>query len=227
MGTTTESAVGRVTHGRDFVMQVFGGLWFLLLGVLVATRTVSNLGSVSWIESLTTACQSTFYFVLWYLIVTRPPARACAKGVLPCVAAFVGTYMPWSIALLRHHVPWPIDVAPTVTNIIALICLSSGTILAIITVSFLGRSFSIIPRATAVVQTGPYRWIRHPLYAAEQLAMIGTVMQALSPIALAIFFAHVAFQVTRIHYEEQLLLRTLPAYRDYSAARWRVVPFVW
>ena len=38
--------------------------------------------------------------LLGLLIMTRAPAKAQAEGLLPRIAAFVGTYLPWTIAFL-------------------------------------------------------------------------------------------------------------------------------
>ncbi len=167
------------------------------------------------------SCLCVFYLLLWLLILTRPPAQSAAAGVWPRLAALIGTYLPWSITFM----PADGGVGP---NLLSSGCVTGGMILVIVTVLHLGRSFSLAPQARAVVRTGPYRWIRHPLYLAEEIAVFGVVLQVLSPLTLTIFLTHIAVQIGRIHYEEHLLGQTLPEYQRYGQdARWRLIPGIW
>ena len=60
-------------------------------------------------------------------------------------------------------------------------------VLALIILTRLGRSFSINAEARRLVTEGPYAVIRHPLYLAEQIALIGVFIEFFSlPAALLI-----------------------------------------
>ena len=102
-----------------------------------------------------------------------------------------------------------------------------GLFMIIISILHLGKAFSLIPQARNVVRSGPYRWLRHPLYLAEEIALLGTALEYFSALAFGILLLHVSVQVFRIHYEEALLRRTLPGYNDYAAMTWRMMPFFW
>ena len=78
-----------------------------------------------------------------------------------------------------------------------------------------------------MVQTGPYRWIKHPLYLAEEIAILGVVLQYLTPVTVILFVLHIGVQVCRIRYEEDLLRRNCPEYSSYEASRWRLIPYIW
>ena len=97
----------------------------------------------------------------------------------------------------------------------------------IVTLAHLGRSFSLVPQARRVVSAGPYRWIRHPLYLSEGIAIMASALQYLSLLVVLVLVALAAVQIRRILYEEELLRRTLPEYADYERSRWRLIPFVW
>jgi protein-S-isoprenylcysteine O-methyltransferase Ste14 len=99
--------------------------------------------------------------------------------------------------------------------------------MTLVTIRHLGRSFSLVPQARNVVQTGPYRWIKHPLYLAEEIAVLGVVLRNLTPLTVALLVLHIGVQICRIYYEEDLLRRNCPEYSSYEASRWRLIPYVW
>jgi protein-S-isoprenylcysteine O-methyltransferase Ste14 len=97
----------------------------------------------------------------------------------------------------------------------------------VVVIYHLGRSFSIVPQVRGLVRTGPYSVVRHPLYLAEEVALVGTLLQVYSLVTSALFLAHGALQVRRIFYEENLLRRSFPGYDDYAKTTSRLIPYVW
>jgi protein-S-isoprenylcysteine O-methyltransferase Ste14 len=83
-------------------------------------------------------------------------------------------------------------------------------------------------RGHHVVNTGPYAWVRHPMYSGAILFAVGIPLLlgsvwglVLSPLFAAIF-------VIRIGIEERTLTAGLPGYGDYtSQVRYRLLPGVW
>jgi protein-S-isoprenylcysteine O-methyltransferase Ste14 len=207
------------TSSYDRMMQLFGGMWFMLLALGVAIKIGSS-ASDPWPSLLSSFCLATFYVLLALLTMTRSPAKAQADGVLPRIAAFVGTYMPWTIAFFGKT-----DQA--LPNLASTACVLIGMIMMLVTIRHLGRSFSLVPQARNVVQTGPYRWIKHPLYLAEEIAVLGVVLRNPTPLTAVLLVLHIGVQVCRILYEEDVLRRNCPEYSIYEASRWRAVPYVW
>jgi len=79
-----------------------------------------------------------------------------------------------------------------------------------------------------VVTTGPYAIVRHPMYAGISLMYVAT------PVALGSFWALipavfiVPLLVARLRNEEQVLLRDLPGYAEYTQkVKYRLLPGVW
>jgi len=200
------------------MMQLLGSMWFLLLTFCVAIR----IGSFAdpWPSLLSSFCLAIFYMLLAVLILSRPPAKAHADGVMPRIAAFVGSYLPWTISFFGK-------TAEALPNLLSTACVLIGLVMMLVTIRHLGRSFSLVPQARSVVQSGPYRWIKHPLYFAEEIVIVGVVLQYLTPVTVLVLVLHICVQVCRILYEEDLLRRTCPEYSSYEASRWRLVPFVW
>lgn len=84
-------------------------------------------------------------------------------------------------------------------------------------------------RGHRVIAAGPYRWVRHPGYAALLLLLApgsGLALGSL-PSLLPLTGALLLF-LRRTALEDRLLQDELPGYREYAArVRWRLVPGLW
>ena len=77
-----------------------------------------------------------------------------------------------------------------------------------------------------LVTTGPYRFIRHPIYTGIILAMIGTALaiSLFGLVVVAVIAAFFAFSASR---EERFLAEEFPAtFPDYQASTKLLIPFV-
>ena len=91
----------------------------------------------------------------------------------------------------------------------------------------LGRSFAVFPSRRALVDRGPYRLVRHPIYLAEATMVVVSGLAAGTPEAVGVVVAAMVLLVVRIRVEERFLLRE-SAYDGYAArVRWRLVPGLW
>jgi protein-S-isoprenylcysteine O-methyltransferase Ste14 len=94
----------------------------------------------------------------------------------------------------------------------------------------LGRFYSHQVRTLSdhtIVQTGPYRFIRHPAYAGMIVAHVGFVAIFANPFSVAALLGLlVPAIVNRIRVEEQTLM-ALSAYPDYARDHKRLIPAVW
>ncbi|MBU0490905.1 MAG: isoprenylcysteine carboxylmethyltransferase family protein [Chloroflexi bacterium] len=85
----------------------------------------------------------------------------------------------------------------------------------------------IIKQDHQVIQTGPYRYLRHPLHLGTLIQIVGLAF--LAPVWLAVPAVGIAFVLAVYHSrsEDQALLRHLgPAYRDYYARTWDMVDLI-
>ncbi len=79
-----------------------------------------------------------------------------------------------------------------------------------------------------LVATGPYRHVRHPMYAGALLLLVATPPALGSLAALPLVAALAGVLVVRIADEERLLSAELPGYGAYRRqVRFRLVPHVW
>jgi protein-S-isoprenylcysteine O-methyltransferase Ste14 len=100
----------------------------------------------------------------------------------------------------------------------------AGTALAFWSAWHLGRNFSLLPQVRTLVTTGPYRFVRHPIYLGGLLITIGEVWLRYSALTLALNVLFVAAQIIRLRYEERLLEQTFPEYAAYRAQTSALIP---
>lgn len=144
-----------------------------------------------------------------------------AAGLEPRLVAVLGTFLVTSLTLL------PRQELPPIALGFALMLIIAGMLTSFIVLRWLGRAFSIMAEARQLVTRGPYRFIRHPLYVCEELAMIGIFIQVISPLAAVVFIIHAAFQFRRMLNEEAVLRATFPEYEHYARRTPRLIPFGW
>jgi protein-S-isoprenylcysteine O-methyltransferase Ste14 len=76
--------------------------------------------------------------------------------------------------------------------------------------------------------TGPYRFVRHPMYLAMVTGGLATPLALGSFVGLAISVLMVPILILRLLNEEKVLRRDLPGYAGYcKQTRHRLVPFIW
>jgi protein-S-isoprenylcysteine O-methyltransferase Ste14 len=155
------------------------------------------------------------------LLFLRATPVGKSKGLAPRLTGVLGAFL----AVGFQYLP-PANLS-AIPAFIAMGLIVSGMILSIYTVAWLGRSFSIVPEARKLVTAGPYAYVRHPLYAFEEIAIIGTAMQFAQPWSVLLLFAHFALQLARMRYEERILAQAFPEYLAYAAKTARLVPDVY
>jgi protein-S-isoprenylcysteine O-methyltransferase Ste14 len=88
----------------------------------------------------------------------------------------------------------------------------------------LRRSFGVTAANRGVKLNGPYRVVRHPMYAGYALVHMGVLILMFSPMNLVIYAIGWWAQILRLIAEERLLSQD-PAYADYmTRVRWRLIP---
>lgn len=82
------------------------------------------------------------------------------------------------------------------------------------------------PTAGGLVTTGPYRFIRHPIYTAACLFGLSGVLANWSLINVLLGVLLMVGAVARMLCEERLIIEAYPEYRAYAQATKRMVPYV-
>jgi protein-S-isoprenylcysteine O-methyltransferase Ste14 len=166
---------------------------------------------------------ATMLFLALIAVMTlarRRPLRK-SEGWLPRIAALAGLTMLYALLLFPRAVRDPAWDAASLALLLA------GHFLCAVTLTQLGRSFSVMPEARRLVTAGIYSRIRHPLYFAEALATLGVLLQYRSVGAALLVAAQFAVQLWRMHEEEKVLAAQFPEYAAYRQRTARLVPGVY
>jgi protein-S-isoprenylcysteine O-methyltransferase Ste14 len=83
-------------------------------------------------------------------------------------------------------------------------------------------------RGHTVISTGPYHYVRHPMYAGGLLLFLGTPLLLGSWYGLLVILLVTPGFLVRAILEERTLRQELPGYDAYMAqVKYRLIPYVW
>jgi protein-S-isoprenylcysteine O-methyltransferase Ste14 len=212
----------------DGLVRIVVAGWFFLLALalaysLFALTNFAALDGLALARLFSKSCVLSFVALIGWLTITRLQPTKRAEGWQPRISAVLGTNLIFiGIIFLT-----PRDDLPISVHLISALLILVGNVCAVYTVAHLGRSFSIMAEARRLVTNGPYRVIRHPLYLAEQLSVIGTSILYASPTMLALLLVQFGFQVRRMLNEEAVLAASFPEYAAYRQQTSRIIPGIW
>ncbi len=92
------------------------------------------------------------------------------------------------------------------------------------------RRLRVMPhpaKETQLLQHGPYRWIRHPMYAGLLVAALGCVTWDASLVRGGLWLGLGLVLVAKTGVEEKLLCERFTEYPLYRTHSWRFLPGVW
>jgi protein-S-isoprenylcysteine O-methyltransferase Ste14 len=123
----------------------------------------------------------------------------------------------WGLGWLFQSGPGPHGLARSSGLVLGLIGLA-GVILSRYT---LGKSFSVAPKATALVTTGIYSRIRNPIYISGEIFLLGLILIVWRPKLLIVGLVLIPVQVIRARREAAVLEEKFgDAYRAYRGCTW-------
>jgi protein-S-isoprenylcysteine O-methyltransferase Ste14 len=204
--------IGRLVMVPTVALLVFAELHDLDLG--------GGSGATGVLRSAGVVLEVAFYALVIWCYLRRGPAVATSDSITAHAAAVTATWLLFALPLLQG------PAAGQGRQALSDVLVVCGLAWAIWSLRFLGRSMSVLAQARAVIDQGPYRWVRHPLYTGEIVAGLGVALAADSYGAVALWVGLCGLQVYRALREEQVLMQALPAYRSYRERTAALLPGV-
>lgn len=151
------------------------------------------------------------------LILTRRPGAVSAT-IYAWAISIGGTCAPLLVA------PGGLRLVPGTAP---LVLMAIGLAFSISAKAFLRRSFGILPANRGVRRGGPYRIVRHPMYAGYALTHVGFLVSSFELRNVAAYALCWTAMILRIRAEESFLAED-SAYRAYrDTVRYRLIPGLW
>lgn len=221
--------IARALLGLVFLVVVIGAAIFASAGTLALWRAWAYLAVFGGASLAITAYLIRYDRGLLERRVQAGPAAETSRTqrVLQSLAslAFLGTFV---VAGLDARRGW--STVPAAASVAADAAVAVG--FAIVFLVFRANTFTSatieVAREQTVITTGPYRHVRHPMYAGAIVLLVATPIALGSWPALACAVALIGVVVARLRDEERFLAANLAGYAEYQErVRYRLVPGVW
>ncbi|HLY10689.1 MAG TPA: isoprenylcysteine carboxylmethyltransferase family protein [Planctomycetota bacterium] len=164
------------------------------------------------------------YAIVW---LTRPPARASAKGFMQTAFPMLLVILPFGIVTRPYtYNRWmPENAVAHLGGLYAINgALIAAGLLNLAGLVALRRSFSIMAEARVFVRAGPYRWVRHPMYLAHFVIFFCCTLLRLQMLTVGLYLAFFAGQALRARIEERKLSEAFPEYEEYRRSTGMFLP---
>jgi protein-S-isoprenylcysteine O-methyltransferase Ste14 len=145
-------------------------------------------------------------------------------------AKIVSTHpLDWALSLIAVNAPLLVTPAAASTFIptqVITALMFAGMIIQISAKAALWRSYGLIPANRGVKTKGPYRFLRHPMYAGYTLTHIGFLLGFPSLHNFLLYLTTFLIEVARLLREERILNQD-SGYREYATrVHYRLLPGV-
>lgn len=150
------------------------------------------------------------------LFLTRKNTKKISTSFYDWAIGIGGT----SASLLFRPVP------PSSLLEFGIIIQTAAFMLQIVSLIYLNRSMGVVPANRGLKSSGPYKFVRHPLYATYLISCTGFTLghpgQPNGFVLLAIYL----FEILRIFNEERFLSHDKNYQAYMKKTKWRLIPFV-
>lgn len=179
-----------------------------------------------------------FWVIFFLAFVREAKVVRPALGEKPSVqdggtfrALMIGSPLAVLAAGAAAYLPWLTISNPGAAVVTGTISIVAGAVLRRYCFYALGASFTgvvTVKRDQQIIESGLYRYVRHPSYTAAFMMFIGLGLALGSWISVAILFvAHCYLYGRRVVVEEKALVDTLGApYTEYMVRTKRFIPFL-
>jgi len=188
--------------------------FILGLFALMTTRVVQSIGSGgTWLNLLQLSAEG----LVVVLVLLRKPASELSLKPVDWLLAVGATAAPLLVKPSAHAAA----LAPV--GICAGLMLT-GLLFQVIAKLTLRLSFGMAPANRGLKVSGPYRIVRHPIYASYLIGQIGFFLLNPTPWNAAIYGAGLVLQIFRIAAEERLLAHDAGFAAFAVQTRYRLIP---
>ena len=163
------------------------------------------------------------------LSLSQPNQKAWDKVFLLLYELFL---FAWLVLMPLDAVRFHWSQMPLLLQVVGAIALVASFLLISLTFrenAFLSPAVRIQEeRGQTTISTGPYHYVRHPMYAGGLLLFLGTPLLLGSWYGLLLFLLFIPGIAVRAVLEERVLRKELPGYDAYMAqVKYRLIPYVW
>jgi protein-S-isoprenylcysteine O-methyltransferase Ste14 len=181
---------------------------------------------------------AVIYDLLWLLIVVYWVATAFGNKkttyrwhpwarVLGAVVVITILALFWNTRIAQKQVFAVSDL----NQAIGIPLCAAGVAFAIWARRTLGTNWSgnpTIKEGHELIKNGPYRWVRHPIYAGIFFGLLGTFVGSGRVRTLVVVVGATLCVVVKLWIEEGLMLKQFPeAYAAYRKQTKTLIPFIW
>lgn len=153
---------------------------------------------------------------------TRTVQKLVVAGILVC---FMGMLV---VSGVDHRLGWSDMPAGLSVLGAVLVAVGLGVAMLVVVQNHYAAATITVEEDQPLVTSGLYGIVRHPMYSASVVMMIGIPLALGSYWALLIVPAVLALLVIRIVDEENMLREELAGYRGYmDSVRYRLIPLAW
>jgi protein-S-isoprenylcysteine O-methyltransferase Ste14 len=221
--------VVRLTASSIFGLAVLGLLLFLPAGTLnywqawifIAVFTIATIVPSIYLARTDPAA-------LQRRMNGGPFAEARIVQKIIIVVAFSGLLGMVVVSAFDHRYGW--SAVPAAVCLIGDVLVVAGlsiTMMVVVQNSYAAATVRV-EADQKLASRGLYKLVRHPMYAASVILMLGIPLALGSYWGLLLVIPGVAALVFRILDEEKLLSQELGGYREYTRrVRYRLLPYVW
>ncbi len=153
-----------------------------------------------------------------FLILTRRQSKVQSDKTVDWLLGLMGTILPLLAVPAAAGALVPAGLSGAIMLIGLYVQISAKVIL--------GRSFGLVAANRGIKVAGPYRIVRHPIYAGYTILHVGFLLGFPSLWNVVLYSIELAIQIGRV-LREELLLSQDQGYRDYAArVRYRLIPMI-
>ena len=113
-----------------------------------------------------------------------------------------------------------------VENIMMISGVSLG-LWAVVTMKLRVNIFPDVRNNQQLFTSGPYKYIRHPMYTAVLLVTLAWVLQRIDFVSVGMWLLLLLVLIEKLNYEEKLLLFKFKKYKSYMQKTKRLLPLVY